>query len=43
MNITELGASEEMINSMVKSTLVMEGGYKFFDENDIRAVLKASL
>lgn len=42
MNITELGANEEMLDGIVKSTLVMDGGYKVFDENDIRAVLRAS-
>ena len=42
MNITELGATKEMLDGMVKSTLVMDGGYKVFDEKDIRAVLKAS-
>ena len=42
MNITELGATEEMLDGMVKSTLVMDGGYKVMNEKDIRAVLKAS-
>ncbi len=43
MRISELGANEEMLEGIVKSTLVMDGGYKVFDRNDIRAVLKASL
>lgn len=43
MNITELGATPEMIDGMVKSTIVMDGGYKVLDENDIRTVLTASL
>ena len=42
MNITELGATAGMLDGMVKSTLVMEGGYKVMDEKDIRTVLKAS-
>ncbi|MBD5448467.1 MAG: iron-containing alcohol dehydrogenase [Treponema sp.] len=42
MNITELGATEEMLDGMVKSTLIMNGGYKVMDEKDIRAVLQAS-
>lgn len=42
MNITELGATEEMLDGMVKSTLIMEGGYKILDGKEIRAVLKAS-
>ncbi len=42
MNITELGATAGMLDGMVKSTLVMDGGYKVMDEKDIRTVLKAS-
>ncbi len=42
MNITELGATKEMLDGMVKSTLVMDGGYKVLDEENIRAVLQAS-
>ncbi|MDE6189312.1 MAG: iron-containing alcohol dehydrogenase [Clostridia bacterium] len=42
MNITELGATKDMLEGMVKSTLVMDGGYKVLSENDIRAVLNAS-
>lgn len=42
MNITELGASKEMLDGMVKSTLVMDGGYMVMNEKDIRAVLQES-
>ena len=42
MNITELGAKEEMLDGMVKSTLTMEGGYKILNKDDIKAILKAS-
>lgn len=42
MNITELGATKDMLDGMVKSTLVMDGGYKVMNEKDIRAVLNAS-
>ena len=43
MNITELGATEDIFEGIVKSTLIMDGGYKVMNEKDIRAVLKASL
>lgn len=43
MNAAELGVTESMLDGIVKSTIVMDGGYKVFDKNDIRAVLKASL
>ncbi len=43
MNLTELGATEEMIDGITESTLVMDGGYKVLDKEDIKTVLKASL
>ena len=43
MNISELGATEEMLEGIVKSTRVMTGGYKILNKQDIRAILKASL
>lgn len=43
MRISELGATEEMIDGIVKSTLVMQGGYKVLTEDEIRAILKESL
>lgn len=42
MNITGLGATKEMLAGIVKSTLIMEGGYKVLTENDVRNILKAS-
>lgn len=42
MNITDLGAKQEMLDGMVKSTLVMNGGYKVLSEGDIRSVLQTS-
>lgn len=42
MNISELGATEDILDAMVKSTLIMDGGYKVMNEKDIRVVLKAS-
>lgn len=43
MNITELGANEEMIEGIAKATLVMEGGYKVLSHEEIVAILKESL
>lgn len=42
MNITELGATKELLDGMVNSTLIMDGGYKLMNKNDIRAVLTSS-
>ena len=43
MNISELGATEEMLNGITKSTLVMDGGYKVLTSEEIYNILKASL
>lgn len=43
MNISELGVTEDMIDGIVKSTLIMEGGYKVLTHDDVREILKASL
>jgi alcohol dehydrogenase YqhD (iron-dependent ADH family) len=42
MNITELGATKAMLDGMVKSTIILDGGYKVMNEADIYAVLNAS-
>ena len=43
MNITELGANEDMIEDIAKATLVMEGGYKVLTHEEIVEILRKSL
>ena len=43
MNLSGLGVKEDMIDGLVKSTLVMEGGYKVLGEDEIRTIFKESL
>ena len=42
MNITDLGATPDMLEGMVAGTRLQEGGYKILSESEIREVLKAS-
>ena len=42
MNITELGATDDMLDGFVESTLIMKGGYKVLSKEDIRSILKES-
>ncbi len=42
MNLTDLGATKDMLEGIVKSTLIMDGGYKVLGEEDVRAILSAS-
>lgn len=43
MNLTDLGVTEDMIDGLVKSTLIMEGGYKVLTQDEVREVFKNSL
>lgn len=43
MNLTELGVTEEMLLDLVKTTLVMRGGYKVMNPKDIEEVFRESL
>ena len=42
MNITELGATEDMIPDLVKATIVMPGGYKVLDADKIEQIFRES-
>ena len=43
MNITELGATPEMIEGIADATLVMDGGYKVLTREEIVKILRESL
>lgn len=43
MNIRELGVTEEMIEEIAKSTLIMEGGYQVLTSEDVAQILRDSM
>lgn len=43
MNITELGAKEDMLEGIADATLVMNGGYKVLSRDEIVQILKESM
>ena len=43
MNISELGATEEMVEGLADATLVMKGGYKVLGRDEIVAIFRESL
>ena len=43
MNITELGADEGMLQGLAESTLILDGGYKVPDHDDIVTIFRNSL
>ena len=42
LNITELGATKDMIPDLVKGTVVMHGGYKVLDSDEIEQIFRES-
>lgn len=43
MNLTELGATEDMIEGIADATLLLNGGYKTLTRDEVVKILKASL
>lgn len=43
MNLTDLGATEEMILDIVKATIILNGGYKTLTTEEVEEILKESL
>lgn len=43
MNITDLGVREDMIEGLADSTIIMEGGYKLLDRDEIINIFKQSM
>ena len=43
MKISELGATEEMIEGIADATIILNGGYKVLDRDEVVKILKASM
>lgn len=43
MNLTELGATEDMIEGIADATFILNGGYKVLDHDEVVQILKASM
>ena len=43
MSLSELGATEDMLEDMVNATIILDGGYKVLTKEDVRKILKQSL
>lgn len=43
MNISDLGVTESMLDGITKGTIILNGGYKVLNANDILAILKESM
>ena len=43
MNISDLGATEEMLDGIADGTLIMHGGYKVLDRDEVKEILRQSM
>ena len=43
MNIADLGANDEMIEGIAKATLILKGGYKVLNHDEVVAILKEAI
>jgi alcohol dehydrogenase YqhD (iron-dependent ADH family) len=43
MKISELGATEDMIEGIADATFILNGGYKVLDHDEVVQILKASM
>jgi alcohol dehydrogenase YqhD (iron-dependent ADH family) len=43
MKISELGVTDEMIEGIADGTIILDGGYKVLDRDEVVSVLKASM
>lgn len=43
MNLTELGTTTDMLDDIVKGTLILEGGYKVLNQEEIRSILEKAM
>lgn len=43
MNLRELGVDEEMLDGITEAVIMLPGGYKKLDKNEVRAILQNSL
>lgn len=43
MNVGELGVSEDMLEAIAEGTIILDGGYKVLDKQDVIDILKESL
>ncbi len=43
MKLSDLGVTEAMIPQLVESTIILEGGYKVLDKEEIATIFRESL
>ena len=43
MNLTDLGADESMIPDLVNGTIILDGGYRKIDKDEIAEIFRESL
>lgn len=43
MNLKEIGTTEDMIDDIINAVVIMDGGYKVLNKDEVRDIIKASM
>lgn len=43
MSLSEIGVNSDMLEDIIKGTLIMKGGYKVLSKEDVRQVLTEAM
>ena len=43
MSLSEIGATEDMLEDIVNATLIMDGGYRILTKDEVREIIKQSM
>ena len=43
MKLSDIGATEDMIDGIADGTIILDGGYKVLSKDDVKAILRESL
>lgn len=43
MKLSEIGATEDMLEGIADGTIIMDGGYKVLDRSEVLNILKAAM
>ena len=43
MKLSDIGATEDMIDGIADGTIILDGGYKVLSKDDVQAILRESL
>ena len=43
MSLSELGATEDMVDGIAEGTIILEGGYKVLTKDEVKEIIRESM